>query len=193
MEQLKCFSHSSAVDTERLLSHVEQILLSFTKCTKDNQPTNTHFARNTWARYKVLNCCVLHPARHMHCSIRVFILTLVSMVDFVSSVHNKKKGTMVNIVSSPRGTLSPQQALKLANVYLENASTCIPDDRDIALVLCHDAEMSLSQAKKSIRRPEDQYMNMEIATAYMDLGNLLESQGHLNEATASYKKAEKLE
>ncbi|KAK3809363.1 MAG: WD40-repeat-containing domain protein [Benniella sp.] len=100
---------------------------------------------------------------------------------------------MVNIVSSPRGILSPQQALKLANVYLENASTCIPDDRDIALVLCHDTEMSLSQAKKSIRRPEDQYMNMEIATAYMDLGNLLESQGHLNEAKASYKKAGKLE
>ncbi|KAK3809355.1 MAG: WD40-repeat-containing domain protein [Benniella sp.] len=97
------------------------------------------------------------------------------------------------IVSSPRGAFSPQQALKLANVYLENASTCIPDDRDIALVLCHDTEMSLSQAKKSIRRPEDQYMNMEIATAYMDLGNLLESQGHLNEAKASYKKAEKLE
>ncbi|KAK3809339.1 MAG: WD40-repeat-containing domain protein [Benniella sp.] len=100
---------------------------------------------------------------------------------------------MVNIVSSPRGILSPQQALKLANVYLENASTCIPDDRDIALVLCHDTEMSLSQAKKSIRRPEDQYMTMEIATAYMDLGNLLESQGHLNEAKASYKKAGKLE
>ncbi|KAF9347914.1 hypothetical protein BGX34_002811, partial [Mortierella sp. NVP85] len=99
---------------------------------------------------------------------------------------------MVNIVSSPRGILSPQQALKLANVYLENASTCNPDDRNIALVLCHDTEMSLSHAKKSIRRPEDQYMNMEIATAYMDLGNLLESQGHLNEAKASYKKAGKL-
>jgi len=98
-----------------------------------------------------------------------------------------------SIVSSPRGILSPQQALKLANVYLENASTCNTDDRDIALVLCHDTEMSLSQAKKSIRRPEDQYVNMEIATAYMDLGNLLESQGHLNEAKTSYKKAVKLE
>ncbi|KAF9347519.1 hypothetical protein BGX34_003088, partial [Mortierella sp. NVP85] len=53
--------------------------------------------------------------------------------------------------------------------------------------------MSLSQAKKSIRREEDQYVILEIATAYMDLGNLLESQGHLNEAKASYKKAGKLE
>ena len=119
-----------------------------------------------------------------------FVLTLVSMSDLFS-VHNENR-TMVNIVSSPRGSLSPQLALKLANVYLENASTCNIDDRDIALVLCHDTEMSLSQAKKSIRRPEDQYVNVEIATAYMDLGNLLESQGHLNEAKASYKKAEKL-
>ncbi|KAF9353919.1 hypothetical protein BGX34_011296 [Mortierella sp. NVP85] len=99
---------------------------------------------------------------------------------------------MVNIVSSPRGTLSPQQALKLANMYLENASTCNTDDRDIALVLCHDTEMSLSQAKKSIRRPEDQYVNIQIATAYMDLGNLLESQGHLSEAKAIFKKAGRL-
>jgi len=99
---------------------------------------------------------------------------------------------MVNIISSPRGTLSPQQALKLANMYLENASACNPDDRDIALVLCHDTEMSLSQAKRSIRRAEDQYVSIEIASAYMDLGTLLESQGHPNEAKAIYKKAGKL-
>ncbi|KAK3809441.1 MAG: WD40-repeat-containing domain protein [Benniella sp.] len=94
------------------------------------------------------------------------------------------------IILSPRGTLSPQQALKLANVYLENARN--EDDRDVALVLCHDTEMSLSQAKKSIKRAEDQDVVMKIATAYIDLGNLLENQGHPNEAKASYKKAEKL-
>ncbi|KAK3809454.1 MAG: WD40-repeat-containing domain protein [Benniella sp.] len=95
-----------------------------------------------------------------------------------------------SIVSSPRGTLSPRQALKLANVYLENA--CHADDADIALVLCHDTEVSLYQAKKAVKRAEDQYMIKEIATAYIDLGNLLERRGHGNEAKVSYKKAGKL-
>ncbi|KAF9353488.1 hypothetical protein BGX34_011531 [Mortierella sp. NVP85] len=95
-----------------------------------------------------------------------------------------------SIVSSPRGVLSPQQALRLANVYLENA--CNVDDIDIVLVLCQDAEVSLSQAKKAIKRAEDQYIIGEIAVAYMDLGSVLESQGHPNEAKASYKKAAKL-
>ncbi|KAF9351068.1 hypothetical protein BGX34_000836 [Mortierella sp. NVP85] len=95
-----------------------------------------------------------------------------------------------SIVSSPRGTLSPQQALKLAIVYLENA--CHADDTNIALVLCHDTEVSLYQAKKAVKRVEDQYVIKEIATAYIDLGNLLERRGHGNEAKVSYKKAGKL-
>ena len=95
-----------------------------------------------------------------------------------------------SIVSSPRSSLSPQQALKLANVYLENA--CNADDIDVALVLCHDTEISLYQAKKAVKRAEDQYVVKEIAAVYIDLGNLLERQGHPNEAKASYKKAGKL-
>jgi len=96
-----------------------------------------------------------------------------------------------SFVSSPRGTLSPKQALKLANVYLDNAYN--EDDSDIALVLCHDTEVSLSQAKKTVKRTEDhQSVTEEIATAYMDLGHLLENQGHPNEAKDSYKKAGKL-
>lgn len=95
-----------------------------------------------------------------------------------------------SIVSSPRGILSPQQALKLANVYLENA--CSADDGDIALVLCHDTEVSLYQAKKAAKRIEDEYVVGEIAITYVDLGDLLKSRGHPNEAKASYKKAEKL-
>jgi len=95
-----------------------------------------------------------------------------------------------SFVSSPRGTLSPKQALKLANVYLDNAYS--EDDSDIALVLCHDTEISLSQAKKAVKRTEDQSVIEEIATAYMDLGHLLENQGHPNEAKVSYKKAGKL-
>ncbi|KAF9351069.1 hypothetical protein BGX34_000837, partial [Mortierella sp. NVP85] len=81
-------------------------------------------------------------------------------------------------------------ALKLANVYLENA--CHADDTNIALVLCHDTEISLYQAKKAVKRAEDQCLIREIATAYIDLGNLLERRGHTNEAKASYKKAGKL-
>ncbi|KAK3809436.1 MAG: hypothetical protein J3Q66DRAFT_405440 [Benniella sp.] len=95
-----------------------------------------------------------------------------------------------SIVSSPRSSLSPQQALKLANVYLENA--CNADDIDVALVLCHDTEISLYQAKKAVKRAEDQYVVKEIGAVYIDLGNLLERQGHSNEAKASYKKAGKL-
>ncbi|KAK3809372.1 MAG: WD40-repeat-containing domain protein [Benniella sp.] len=95
-----------------------------------------------------------------------------------------------SIISSPRGTLSPQQALKLANVYLDNA--CKENDGDITMVLCHDTEISLSQAKKAVKRTEDQYVIEEIAIAYMDLGDLLKSRGHPNEANVSYKKAGKL-
>jgi hypothetical protein len=50
----------------------------------------------------------------------------------------------------------------------------------------------LYQAKKAVKRAEDQYVVKEIAAVYIDLGNLLERQGHPNEAKASYKKAGKL-
>ncbi|KAF9344701.1 hypothetical protein BGX34_005417, partial [Mortierella sp. NVP85] len=109
-----------------------------------------------------------------------------------STANTLLKRTMVfsSFVPSPRGTLSPQQALKLANVYLDNAYNA--DDSDITMVLCHDTEISLSQAKKAVKRAEEEHVIEEIAIAYMDLGKLLESQGHPNEAKVSYKKAEKL-
>jgi hypothetical protein len=44
-----------------------------------------------------------------------------------------------SIVPSPRGSLLLQQALDLANIYLENAFNA--KDSEIALVLCHDTEM----------------------------------------------------
>jgi hypothetical protein len=95
-----------------------------------------------------------------------------------------------SIVSSPRGSLTAQQALKLANVYLEKA--CDEDDPVIALVLCHDTEVSLSQARKSVKHVKNPTMIKGIATAYIDLGKLLEKRGHGSEAQASYKKAVKL-
>ncbi|KAF9349015.1 hypothetical protein BGX34_002105, partial [Mortierella sp. NVP85] len=94
------------------------------------------------------------------------------------------------IVSSPLAYLSAHQALELANVYLENANNA--SDANISLVLCHDTEVSLSQAKKAAKYSENQALIDGIAAAYVDLGKLLERRGHGNEAQSSYKKAEKL-
>ncbi|KAI8345531.1 hypothetical protein B0O80DRAFT_431582 [Mortierella sp. GBAus27b] len=94
------------------------------------------------------------------------------------------------IVASPRGSLSPLQALRLANIYLEDATK--EQDPDISIVLCHDAEVSLSQAKRVVKNSSSHTILQGIATAYVDLGNILQSRGRPVEAKASYKKAEKL-
>jgi len=95
-----------------------------------------------------------------------------------------------NIIPSPLGNLSLQHVLDLANIYLENASKT--QHPDIALVLCHDADVALSQAKKAAKRAEDQSVRQEIAIAYIGLGRELEDRGHSNEAQISFKRAEKL-
>ncbi|KAF9347161.1 hypothetical protein BGX34_003343, partial [Mortierella sp. NVP85] len=95
-----------------------------------------------------------------------------------------------SIVSSPRANLSAHQALELANVYLENANNA--DDADISLVLCHDTEVSLSQARKAIKHTKNQSLVDGITAAYFRLGKLLEERGHGTGAQASFKKAEKL-
>ena len=94
------------------------------------------------------------------------------------------------IVSSPRGSLSSQQTLELANAYLETAFNAT--DSDIALVLCHDTEVSLSQAKKSAKQDKNPTATEGVATAYVGLGKLLEQLRHTTGAQASFKKAEKL-
>jgi hypothetical protein len=94
-----------------------------------------------------------------------------------------------NIISSPRGSLSLQQVLNLANVYLENASKAT--DPDIVMVLCRDTEVSLTLVKRAAKRTEDKAMRERIATVYIGLGDLLSSQGHGAEAKAFYKKSEK--
>jgi hypothetical protein len=95
-----------------------------------------------------------------------------------------------SVISSPLGSLSPQKALALANVYLDNAYKS--SDSDIALVLCHDTEVSLFQAKKATKHSKDPMTIEGIATAYMDLSKLLERHGHGNESRAICKKGEKL-
>jgi hypothetical protein len=93
------------------------------------------------------------------------------------------------IISSPRGSLSAQQSLEMANAYLENATNAT--DPDITLVYCHDIEVSLSQAKKGTNH-DVPAAREGIAAAYIDLGRLLQSRGRNREAQASFKKAEKL-
>ncbi|KAK3820409.1 MAG: hypothetical protein J3Q66DRAFT_387281 [Benniella sp.] len=104
---------------------------------------------------------------------------------------NKQLRPMVfgSVISSPRGSLSLQQALNLANIYLENARKT-PDPK-LALVLCHDTEVSLSHVKKVAKHVEDNTMREGIASAYIGLGELLHEQGHQDEAQAFYKKSEK--
>ena len=93
------------------------------------------------------------------------------------------------IISSPRGNLSLQQVVDLANIYLENA--CRTPDPNIALVLCHDTEVSLSHAKRAAKHTENKDMREGIATIYIGLGELLDKHGHQDKARAFYKKSEK--
>lgn len=99
-------------------------------------------------------------------------------------------------VPAPKGGLSLHQALELCNVYLDGAFKTA--DRDIALLLCHDAEVALFQAKSAEKKlPEHlkdaryQTLRSGIATAYIDLGKLLEFQGYGDEAVLIRKKTEK--
>ncbi|KAF9354086.1 hypothetical protein BGX34_011228 [Mortierella sp. NVP85] len=101
-----------------------------------------------------------------------------------------------SVVPSHLSTLSIKQALELSSLYLENAYKAV--DHDIALVLCHEAEAALSQAKSASKKlhiqPGDiEYQSMRdgIATAYVDLYKLLERQGHPDVAHAISKKGAK--
>ncbi|KAK3805020.1 MAG: autophagy protein Apg9-domain-containing protein [Benniella sp.] len=95
-----------------------------------------------------------------------------------------------SVVSSPRDILLPTHALELANIYLENARRAT--DPYVALTLCHDTEVSLSQTKGPSKRHELQVVREGVATAYIKLGRLLNTHGRRDEAQACYKKAEKL-
>ncbi|KAF9354707.1 hypothetical protein BGX34_010847, partial [Mortierella sp. NVP85] len=98
-----------------------------------------------------------------------------------------------SVVPSPKSALSAHQSLQLIKIFMENARSIA--DRDIALVLCHHAEAALSQAKSAVRKnssdPQEQAAQGKLATAYYDLGKLLENQGYQDEAQAFYKKSEK--
>ncbi|KAF9355551.1 hypothetical protein BGX34_010412, partial [Mortierella sp. NVP85] len=94
-----------------------------------------------------------------------------------------------SIISSPRASLSLHQALDLANVYLGSARNAV--DSSLALVLCHDTELSLAQVKRAANHTNDTTMRERIATLYVGLGELLDTQGRKSEAQAFYKKSVK--
>ncbi|KAG0226146.1 hypothetical protein BGX31_007387 [Mortierella sp. GBA43] len=113
-----------------------------------------------------------------------------SLEDRIDKAAQHPKTMFGAALSSPLGSLSSKQALELAKVYLENARSA--NDSDIAMVLYHDTKVSLSQAKKVIKRAEDPALIEGIASAYIDLAEQLETRGRESEAQYSYKKAAKL-
>ncbi|KAI8345988.1 hypothetical protein B0O80DRAFT_431210 [Mortierella sp. GBAus27b] len=94
-----------------------------------------------------------------------------------------------SIISSPRGNLSLHQILEVANAYLENARNAT--NPTVALVFCHDTEVSLSQVKKAAKSINDKPTREVVASVYIGLGQVLDTQGHREEAQAFYKKSEK--
>ncbi|KAG0233892.1 hypothetical protein BGX31_004753 [Mortierella sp. GBA43] len=100
-----------------------------------------------------------------------------------------------SIVPSPKAALSLQEVLQLTDIYLENAHKVTSNN--VTLVLCHNAEVALSQVKSTSKKssssdPEEQAMCQKMATAYYNLAKLLENLGHQDEAETFYKKCKKL-
>jgi hypothetical protein len=95
-----------------------------------------------------------------------------------------------SVITSPRGSLSPLQALNLAKVYLENAFK--ETDANIMLVLCHDTEVSLLQARRGAKHAKDNAVQEMVAATYVDFGKFLYRRGHHGEAQTIFTKAQKL-
>lgn len=91
--------------------------------------------------------------------------------------------------SSHRGNLSLQASLDLAKTYLKNAQEST--DTETISVLCHDTKDALSQAKKLARKTKDESMNTVIAALHIELSQLLDKQGHRDDAAMFRKKSEK--
>ncbi|KAK3806077.1 MAG: hypothetical protein J3Q66DRAFT_422193 [Benniella sp.] len=115
-----------------------------------------------------------------------------SFLNLILRIEQEKVAMLfgTTIISSPRDVLSPTQALEQANIYLDHARKTA--DPYIALALCLDTEVSLSQAAKGSKRLTVPVVRKRIATAYIELGSLLKSRSLHDEAKAFYKKAEKL-
>ncbi|KAG0214598.1 hypothetical protein BGX31_001053, partial [Mortierella sp. GBA43] len=101
-----------------------------------------------------------------------------------------------SIVPAPKGDLLPRQVLELTTVFLDGANRTI--DHDVLQVLCHQAEAALSRMKRRTKKivastdPKDQALCERIASAYLELGRLMDNQDCREEAEAFYAKAKKV-
>ncbi|KAI8600798.1 hypothetical protein EDD21DRAFT_354227 [Dissophora ornata] len=95
-----------------------------------------------------------------------------------------------------RSVLTPQEALDLASVHLENARKA--KSPEMTLSFCNEAETALARIRTSVRktcvsssRAEDRALCNEIATTYSELGKLFDDLGRRTKAQACCKKEEK--
>ncbi|KAF9898661.1 hypothetical protein BX616_003762, partial [Lobosporangium transversale] len=104
-----------------------------------------------------------------------------------------------------RNTLSPAQALRLFDLYMQGTRS-IEDDSILVTELCLDADSVLSRIQKSWKMSfasmtstsstssgpnEDMALHQGIGSAYYELARLFEQLGHSTDAQKRDKKAEK--
>ncbi|KAF9909680.1 hypothetical protein BX616_011081 [Lobosporangium transversale] len=113
---------------------------------------------------------------------------------------------MFGSTNSPsRSTLSPAQALRLFDLYMQGART-IDDDSILVTELCLDADSVLSRIQKPWKKSfatmtsasltssgsnEDMVLRQGIGSAYYQLARLFDQLGHSADAQRRDKKAEK--
>ncbi|KAF9574273.1 hypothetical protein EC968_007042 [Mortierella alpina] len=102
---------------------------------------------------------------------------------------------MFNKVSSKRSPLPLQSELELVSIYLDQGRTASKDgNSDIALVLCEEAEASLTKLKKGVRAAEAVQdvtnLRQSIANAFLELSKLLAELQRQERANENYRKAQ---
>ncbi|KAI8345079.1 hypothetical protein B0O80DRAFT_431879 [Mortierella sp. GBAus27b] len=91
------------------------------------------------------------------------------------------------IARSPRD-LSLHQRLEVTLAHLDNARNAT--DPTVALVFCHETEMSLYKLQSTTRFIANQKpIYMEIKKIYIGLGEVLDAHGHSGVAQAYYKES----
>ena len=98
-----------------------------------------------------------------------------------------------NKVSSKRSPLAPQRELQLINIYLEQGRIASKKgELEIALVLCEEAEASLSKMKKCVKAAEVgdvTDLRHGVACAFFELSKLLKELNQHERAKDSGSKA----
>ncbi|KAG0043086.1 hypothetical protein BGZ83_011840 [Gryganskiella cystojenkinii] len=103
---------------------------------------------------------------------------------------------MLDKVSFKRSPLPPQSELELINIYLTHGRTAIKEGKhNIALVLCEEAEASLSHLRKGVKAAKAvqdvKDTRLGIACAFFELSKLFDELKKQERAKESYEKAQK--